>query len=278
MENYSMVLTIIIAILAAILLLVNVERLYVRLFKKPFFVHIPFGRSPLSKKWKNYIAQHNLFYAKLTPREQTSFDLRLVSFIKKHEFIGHQVDITKEKKVLISTIPVMLTFGMRNYLFDSIDRILIYPNQYFSTITQRYHKGELNPAAKMVVLSWEHFEEGIKIVDDNLNLGIHEFAHALFFSCKRKNSASCQLFTFQFMQLLKTLSQADIKKRVIDLGYFRDYAFEDQYEFIAVVFECFFETPLVFKEKLPELYMHVKNMLNIDIEQVYSRTELTQAV
>lgn len=271
MEPTSTTAITIIAVFVGIVLLVRAESIYVRLFKTPFFVHIPFGKSPLSKQWKQFMAKHNRFYSKLNEKERRAFDKRIVSFIKNHEFIGNQVDLTMEKKILISTIPVMLTFGMRDFLFNSIDKIIVYPREYYSTITKKYHKGELNPMAKAVVLSWEDFEKGIEIVDDNLNLGVHEFAHALFFSCKRNGSVSCRLFASQFAGLLATLALPEMRKRVVRLQYFREYGFQNQYEFIAVVFECFFETPSDFKKKLPELYAHVKGMLNIDTEKVYLR-------
>jgi hypothetical protein len=35
-------------------------------------------------------------------------------------------------------------FGMRHYLIDVFDKIIIYPQPLFSTITQEYHKGEFN--------------------------------------------------------------------------------------------------------------------------------------
>jgi len=173
--------------------------------------------------------------------------------------------------MLIGTIPVMLTFGMRGYLYDSVDKIIVHPDEYYSRITQKYHKGEHNPAARLVVLSWEDFKKGIEIIDDNRNLGIHEFAHALFFSCKINKTVSCQLFARQFTELLQTLAQPEIKERVIQLRYFRDYAFENQYEFLAVVFECFFESPKEFEKLLPELYEKARLMLNLDVAKIYDR-------
>lgn len=247
------------------------ERIYIYLFKKPFFVHFPYTPSVLPKHWKQFVAKNNLFYSKLNMREQHFFDYRLKRFIETHDFIGNEIEVTPEKKILISTIPVMLTFGMRGYLYDSVDKIILHPSEYYSNITKKYHKGEHNPAARLVVLSWEDFKTGIEVIDDNRNLGIHEFAHALFFSCKINETISCQLFAEQFTELLVVLSKPEMRERVIKLRYFRDYAFENQYEFLAIVFECFFETPEQFKSVLPELYEKVKLMLNLDVAAIYNR-------
>ncbi|WP_374707785.1 zinc-dependent peptidase [Flavobacterium sp. J372] len=45
-------------------------------------------------------------------------------------------------------------------------------------------------------------------------------------------------------------------------GYLRDYAYTNQFEFLAVVLEHFFETPTEFKQRFPELYGMVKRMIN----------------
>ena len=81
-------------------------------------------------------------------------------------------------KLLISATAVQITFGMRGYMMREFSRIIIYPRQYFNRLTEHHHKGEVN-ANGVVVLSWEDFYEGIRIPDDDLNLGLHEFAHVL---------------------------------------------------------------------------------------------------
>lgn len=45
-------------------------------------------------------------------------------------------------------------------------------------------------------------------------------------------------------------------------NFFRAYAFENQYEFVAVLLEHFFESPSEFKLQFPEIYIKVKLMIN----------------
>jgi hypothetical protein len=59
------------------------------------------------------------------------------------------------------------------------DKIIIYPQPYFSTITQEYHKENLTGMKFGVFL--ENFQEGFSNENDNLNLGLHEFSHSLYF-------------------------------------------------------------------------------------------------
>jgi Mlc titration factor MtfA (ptsG expression regulator) len=50
--------------------------------------------------------------------------------------------VTDQCRVLIAAI-CNADFGMRHYLIDVFDKIIIYPQPYFSTITQEY-QGEFN--------------------------------------------------------------------------------------------------------------------------------------
>ncbi len=211
------------------------------------------------------ILENNVtFYRKLSIKEKRKFEYRVSRFISKHNFISREgVVITPIVKVVISSIAIMLTFRMRHYLYNHFKNIIIYPKDYLSINTKRLHKGETNPKAKAIVFSWEGFIEGIKIEDDNLNLGIHEFTHALFFSFLKQSNFEAKQFIRRHKKILSFLEDKKEQKKLIDANYFREYAFENQFEFLAVITENYFETPNDFKDKLPELFGLVNNMYKI---------------
>lgn len=183
-------------------------------------------------------------------------------FIEQHDFIGRAgVEITERVKILLASIAISISFGYREYLFSKLDRVIVYPKDYFSLINQEQHKGETNPRYKTLVLSWKHFEEGIKMEHDNLNLGIHEFTHALHFSFLSSSGRSARYFKKHYRAILKYLEDPKERKKLIDSNYLRAYAFENQYEFLAVLVEHFFETEAEFKRKLPTLHLKVEKLL-----------------
>ena len=47
-------------------------------------------------------------------------------------------------------------------------------------------------------------------------------------------------------------------------AYFRSYAYVNQFEFLSVILEHFFETPYEFKVNHPQLFDHVATMINFD--------------
>jgi len=174
--------------------------------------------------------------------------------------------------LLISSTAIMLTFGMSRYLFSEFDTIIIYPKDYFSQITKQRHKGETNPRYRAIVFSWNDFMEGIKMEHDNLNLGLHELTHALHFTFKRRKSVTAINFMKKFKDLLTILKDRKLQRKIVASGYLRQYGFRNEYEFLAVLVEHFFETPVEFNEKLPEIYTMVRRMLNIDTLKTNSKT------
>jgi Mlc titration factor MtfA (ptsG expression regulator) len=220
----------------------------------------------LTKEQRAILVEEFSFYNKLTSKQQCVFEHRVLRFIEYHTFVGREnLQITERMQLLISATVIMVTFGFDRYLLSKFETILVYPQDYFSNITQQYHKGEANPTYKTLVFSWEDFEEGIKIEDDNLNLGIHELTHALHFSFLTEKSYSATHFLKHYKLLLLSLRNRDAQKRLIQMNYLRDYAFENQYEFLSVLVEHFFETPEEFRAKLPAIYHRVKLMLNMNV-------------
>jgi len=191
------------------------------------------------------------------------FEHRVVDFINSYSFYGKNgIVLTDEIYVMIAATYVMLTLGVRKFKTDVFDKIIIYPDSYHSTINDVPHNGEFNPQLKAVVFSWKHFREGFQIGSDNLNLGIHEFAHVVHFHGLMKNDRSAQIFADAYATIMKEVKHPPNAKRLIDSDYFRIYAYTNEYEFLAVILEHFFESPAVFQKEFPQLYKNVRRMIN----------------
>ena len=118
--------------------------------------------------------------------------------------------------------------------------------------------------AGVVVFSWKHFEEGLLYDNDNINLGLHEFAHVLHLDSHRKRGvgSSSVIFSDMFNKIWEYVQVPDNREALIKSGYLRDYAYTNQFEFLAVLLEHFFETPRQFSEQFPVLYKYVRAMIN----------------
>ncbi len=239
-----------------------VEIIYQRNFKKPLIVFSHIFNKKISETDKIILKNNSPFYRKLKPKYKVYFEHRVATFIDNIQFSTRDISLNSEMKLSIAAVYIQLTFGMKNYLNQLIQQIIIYPNIYLSTHTNEYHKGEFNPKLKTIVFSWADFKEGIDVKNDNLNLGLHEFTHALHFATLKSDKSAHVLFNESLRNLFLSFSNETLRQDLLNSGFLRDYAFENQYEFVAVLLEHFFESPEELKQKFPEVYLKVKQMIN----------------
>ncbi|MEZ4793711.1 MAG: zinc-dependent peptidase [Gelidibacter sp.] len=268
-EGGMIILFFLIAILVALMIsfaLKMAEYVYIMRHKKPYFIFTPFFLKKLNPIQKTILQEQFQFYIKLKPKHQKYFEHRVASFIKDKQFVGRGgLTVTEEMKVLISATAAMLTFGFRDYYIGLISHIFIYPSEFYSTTNDSYHKGEFNPKLETLVLSWKDFQKGFDIDDDNVNLGIHEFAHAIHLNSIKERDVSSTIFSDSFKELTDLLSNEEaLRKALIESKYFREYAYTNQFEFVAVIIETFIESPEEFRTQFPEVYKKTKQMLNFN--------------
>lgn len=238
------------------------EGIYASRFNRPLVRHYYTFRK-LSAEQLRVLTLEFEFYNKLSRKHKRQFQHRVATFIKDKEFIGRdELVVTTRMQVLIAAVGCMLSFGRKNYLYSIVHFILVYPEEFYSNINQDYHKGELNPSGRALVLSWKDFEHGLADGHDNINLGIHEFMHALQLEAKRSGDTDSDRFQIQFQNILKRLTQQEVKDRLDKTRFFREYAFTNEYEFMAVLAEYFVESPKAFNENFPELYHYTRSLLN----------------
>lgn len=246
-----------------------VEMVYVMKYNKPLYDnYYYFHLKQLKKSQLEIIKKQFPFYNKLESKYKRYFEHRVVSFIEDKTFVGRNgVEVTDEKKVLISATACMLTFGFRNYCIELIDHIFIYPEEFYSTINEKYHKGEFNPKLGALVLSWKDFKEGIDNHTDSVNLGIHEFAHAIHLNSLNKRDVSSLIFRSSLNELIGIIAEKEQRLKLVESHFLRKYAFTNQFEFLAVTIESFIATPKEFKAKFPQMYGKVKQMLNFNFAE-----------
>lgn len=248
--------------------LMLLEDAYSSVFNKPFYIHFyPFPKK-LTPSQEQILFEQFDFYKKLSSKRKKYFEHRVASFIEKYTFYGKdQLVVSEEMKVLIAATSAMLTFGMRTYLYTVFDKVILYPDIYFSQMTKVYHKGEFNPKVKALVFSWKHFQEGYELANDNLNLGLHEFSHILQYESLKSIDVSAIIYRNNYERLLREVKHPSNHQRLVNSDYIRNYAFTNDFEFMAVILEHFFETPHDFKHLFPELYQNVKTMINYKEEE-----------
>ncbi|MDC8000815.1 zinc-dependent peptidase [Aequorivita todarodis] len=240
------------------------ENWYAAKFDRPLFRHyLVYKKLPDTQL--TILQKEFRFYDTLSEKHKKQFQHRVAQFISDKKFVGRgELSIDDRMMVLVAAIGCMLSFGRKNYAYSLIDFVLIYPGEFFSKVNNNYHKGEFNPREKALVFSWKDFEEGFQIDNDNRNVGIHEFMHAMQLEAISGRDLDSIRFTKHFQNILKLLTKQELKDKLDKTNFFRAYAFTNQYEFLAVLTEYFLESPEDFKAIFPKLYEHTKKLLNFN--------------
>ena len=210
---------------------------------------------------RKFYTGHFSYYATLDDVYKSLFTERCLQFISEKMITGAGgFEPDNRVKALIAASAVQLTLGMETWKLNYFEEIEIHPSDFDNADGRLKFSGETNLQG-YIKLSWKNFIRGYEISDDNLNLGLHEFSHALRFNSIRGHEQdyfmdhyfnkwmSCSLDAFN-----------DIKNNRPTI--FRKYGGTNINEFLSVCIEHYFESPGEIKEKYPLLYLATGILLN----------------
>lgn len=219
---------------------------------------------PVPQLYKDILSRYFRYYQQLSAADKGKFERKVCNFLYSKRFIPRNMEeVTIEAKVLIAASAVQLTFGLPNIYLQHFDKILVYPDAYYSSITRKFHKGEVNPRFGIIVLSWKNFVEGYAQSEGATNLGLHEMAHALRLENIIRNS-EYQFFDRHLIDRFDEYARAVCKNLESFSRFFRPYACTNEHEFFSVAIENFFERSLHFQKHIPELYQILTRLLGQD--------------
>lgn len=187
------------------------------------------------------------------------------------EFVPRdKIKLTRAMKAIISCAAAQLMLFLPSEGLTYYKKIIVYSDYYNSRITRRRHKGEVNPGLRIIVFSWRGIAEGMKILDDGINLLLHEFAHALWLEHKLVGHQYTVLDPNWIEQFEKYAENEMANLNANEKHFFRKYAFENIEEFFAVAVENFFERTQQFHQEQPELYRILANIFKQDPLLLYA--------
>lgn len=208
--------------------------------KYPYYTQLPW---PLKMKFLRLVRDHYQYF----------------KFIPRQDF-----KLSSGKIAIICSGASQVVMGLPAESLTFFKRILVYPDHYNSTHTQKMHKGEVNPGMRVIVFSWKAVMEGLDRPEDGINLLLHEFAHALWLEHKLMQHEYTVL-NARWVTNFEQLAEKEMDNlRANEQHFFRRYALENIEEFFAVAVENFFERSQKFSQQLPELYTTLTKILNQD--------------
>lgn len=179
---------------------------------------------------------------------------------KKFHYVG--LENSEEAAILVSASAIQVTFGLKNYMMSYFKDIYILADAYHMDNEDELYIGHVAPDG--IYLSFKHFLYGYSNKNDNINVAVHEMAHALLY-----NNFFAQYGTDSHFRLNYEKFSSSTGPILADVianrrSYLRSYAFSNLHEFWAVSAEAFFENPAALKLHMPELYEALCRVLNQD--------------
>ncbi len=214
----------------------------------------------LGRFYSKYFSYFNM----LEEAEKDRFLIRCIQFISEKEIQGAEnFPMNNQVKAIVAASAVQLTLGLEVWNLSYFKKIIIHPSDFFNSQMGLQFSGETNTGG-FVKLSWKKFIEGYKIQDDNLNLALHEFAHALHLNSSVFTGGD------YFIKYYFNGWKAAAKEAFEDLqndreSIFRRYGKVNITEFLSVCIEHFFESPEEIREKYFQLYCATAILLNQEI-------------
>ncbi|MEQ9187045.1 MAG: zinc-dependent peptidase [Cryomorphaceae bacterium] len=201
------------------------------------------------------------YYRQLSAQGKQKFLARLRVILATKNFYGKQgLKLSPEVYALTAGAIVQVTFGLRSFRMDRFSKIIIYPDVFYNKLLDRNLKGSTSPLG-VLRFSWKHLVHGFEVVDDNLNLGLHEIAHALKVIIDEENDYLDRHLDQELAELSE--SGDELRNAILEgkLKVIRKYASTNAHEFFACCVEYFFESPEHFKSNLPRLYQRMCALL-----------------
>ncbi|MBI3510559.1 MAG: zinc-dependent peptidase [Bacteroidetes bacterium] len=206
------------------------------------------------------------YYNKLSNEGKKKFFDRVLIHLSKNKVVGAEGYEPDDKiKIMISATAAQLTFHIDKDWLASFDTVELHP-----TIFRMNHNGPLMKGATtpngIIRISVKDYLEGYRVGDDKLNVGLHEFAHALLieYTASAEDYSDIKKLVFPY----EVIAAKEIELGPDSEHFLRKYAFTNKHEFFAVSVETFFEAPKDFFATHPELYIVLTKLLNQDPRNV----------
>lgn len=220
---------------------------------------MPFSKAQI-ELCKHFLTGHHCsYYRQLNERDKNKFIVRTLIILREKNYIAEEnFPLDFEHKIILASTLAQLTFGITesHYGLPHFQYIHIFPHTFYSKLLNHEVKG-LTVGNGHIYLSWDDFRKGYENGSDKVNLGLHEFAHALEIELKRESDDNFNAWQFQAQKVMYEFQEGKF-------GSFRSYASTNIHELWATTVETFFEAPHAFKRDHAQLYAATVKVLNQD--------------
>ncbi len=234
---------------------------------------------PFPEAWRKIIEANAPYYRCLSPEDRKELQGHVQILVHEKNFEGcGGLEMTDEIRVTIAAHAAILLLYLDHDYYSGLQSIVVYPSSFLvktetpgpsGLVTERneMHAGEAWHHGT-IVLAWDEVQHSAADIHDGHNVVLHEFAHHLDQQDGHCDGAPLLSEPSRYISWARILGKefdllsnaaARQKPTLLD-----QYGATNPAEFFAVVTECFFENPILLREKHPELYEELKSFYHQD--------------
>ena len=156
----------------------------------------------LAKPFVNFLREHISFYQNISAADKQKFQTRIALFLKATEFMpmaelamgleddetgytGKKSDdrpegtLPSDLMLLIAATNVQMTFGLKKFLLDKFDHIIVYPRPFPSpTYPEHFHLCETFKEDRVLMITSEALYHYYKRTQKEYSVGFHLYGQA----------------------------------------------------------------------------------------------------
>lgn len=218
-----------------------------------------------------FFPRHFSYYSLLSAEEKELFITRFIIIKKNLEFYsGEELLISENITTLISAAFTQITFGFDAIALEHFNKIFLHPSVFYSRWVQRDVKA-LTFTDGLKHWSWDEFVKGYMFSDNKIKLALHELTHAIQMECFDNDAVDTPGYK-EWIAIAKV--ELEPNRISPEAAYLPKNVSTNLYDFFALCVEHFFNDPITFRRKLPELYNATGKVFNQDMAGRMDRVSL----
>ena len=220
--------------------------------------------------WEQVLQVHVAFFRSLADPEKKRFREMVLVFLDEVRITGIRTDIDDTIRVLVAASAVIPIFGFHDWEYHRLGEVLVYPDAFGEDYQTTRDAAEpnifgmvgLKHLRGVMILSKPALLAGFDRMLNRENVGIHEFAHLV--ELEEVEHGLPPEVPWAVVKHWVQYVARELAHPASNHSYIRNYAYQNENEFFAVLAEYFFKSPDVLKTKDPQLYGMLRQMFHQD--------------
>jgi Mlc titration factor MtfA (ptsG expression regulator) len=241
-------------------------------------------REPFPPDWIATLRRNMPLYGRLPAQDRDELHHLIRKFLAGKDFEGcGGMEVTDEVRLTIAAQACLLLLHRQAECFPSVSTVLVYPSAFVVDEARRGQDGVVSAGPSElvgeawqrgpVILAWDDVLASAADERDGHNVVLHEFAHKLDEEDGAMDGAPSLGPSARYAEWARILAgEYRLLRRDSALGrrtVLDGYGAENPVEFFAVATECFFEEPVLLKQRHPRLYQELAEFYRQDPAQLF---------